>query len=203
MNFYNRIKKLEAQNRRRLAVWTYLRNGICAPFKRPYTTVFPLFVIALALIAWHKRTDIPLLGGSSDPVLAKLWEYSISAAILVLAVTFFLLSLAFIGKPKGAKKIENSLALAKFVDRYGRPPILISNEKIKHSNVMIWEFHSRGVEKNRWEDEKSAIEDVLNIRYVEDVKYGGRRGNNRNYIVLTVAFGANSLNRGPLYDDEL
>lgn len=203
MNIYNRVKKLEAQNRRRLAVWTYLRNGICAPFKRPYTTMFPLFVIALALIAWHKRTDIPLLGGSSDPLLAKLWEYSISAVILVLAVTFLLLSLVFIGKPREAKRIENSLALAKIVDRYGYPPILIDSKKAKYGNVKIWEFYSRGIPRESWEGEKSAIEDVLNIRYVEDVRYGGRKGNNRNYIVLTVALGANSLNRGPLYDDEL
>lgn len=203
MSIYNRIKKLEAQQRRRYATWAYLRNGVCAPFKRPYTVVFPLFVISLAFIVWHKRTDIPLLGGNSDPILAKLWEYSISAAVLVLAVTFFLLSLVFIGRPRGAKIIENGLALAKVVDRYGYPPILVDSQKSKYGNIKIWEFYSRGIPKERWEEEKSAIEDVLNIRYVEDVKYGGHKGNNRNYIVLTVAFGANSLDRGPLYDDEL
>lgn len=203
MNFYKRIKKLEAQQRRRYATWAYLRNGVCAPFKRPYTVIFPLFVIVLAFIAWHKRTDIPLLGGSSNPMLAKLWEYSISAAIVVLAVTFFLLSLVLIGRPRGAKRIENGLALAKVVDRYGYPPILVDSRKATHGNVKIWEFYSRGIPREHWEGEKTAIEDVLNVRFVEGIKYGRRGGNNRNYIVLTVAHGANILSRGPLYDDEL
>lgn len=203
INFAERAREYEAKKRRQHATRAYLRNGICALFRRPFTALLPLSILLLAVIVWNKRDDIPLPGGNNDPVLTVVWLYAVSAAIITLAVAFIMVSFTIMGKPKRAKYIESGLALVGIVDRYGCAPVLVNSKRVKNSRVRVLTFFSRGISKERWQGEKAAIEDVLNARYLEDVRYGGRKANNSNYIVLTVAPGAGNIKRGAIYDDEL
>ena len=53
-------------------------------------------------------------------------------------------------------------------------------------------------------DQEETPNYVLNVRWIEEARYGGRCGDNGNYIILTVASGKGAAGRGEaLYDDEL
>jgi len=137
------------------------------------------------------------------PLMVALWALVIILVIVVLAIFLLFGLLVTIGTPRRAKEIEASLVHVALIDRYGFGPILVSNRGICHTDITSLTFLSRGISKEAWEKKRKDIEDRLNVHYVEEIKYGGKNGSNRNYIILTVAPGINEGRAELLYDDEL
>lgn len=202
IDFFARTKKLEAEKRRRNIFWLRLRYGVLAIVRQPWKLIFPVLLLLLSVLAWGNRAKIPLPGGNGDPALVALWECAVALLIIMFSALLLLGLAVVLGTPPHAKKIDAALVHVDLVDCYGSGPALISSQRTKGTDIRIMEFLSYGISKEKWERKQSDIEDVLNVHYVERMRYGGRKGNNRNYIVLTVAPGAGAKRAEPLYDDE-
>lgn len=179
-----------------------LSNGVRELIKRPWKLAPLLALVVLFVIAWNHRGKVAFT--TAIPAINAAWAYVVEILIVMLAVLAVLGLLALLGTPYQAKQIEAALAHAFVVDRYGSPPVLVSWQRDKATGISTMVFFTRGTSKEAWERKRRDIEDVLNVRYVEDEQYGGKNSDNSNYIVLTVASGAGTAGRGEtLYDDEL
>ena len=191
-----------ARQQNRALLWLRLSNGVHELIKRPWKLASLLALFALFLFTWNNRNKVAFT--TSIPMLNVIWAYVVEILIVMLATLTALGLLALMGTPYQAKRIEAALAHASVVDRYGSPPILVSLRHDKVTGISTMVFFSRGISKEAWEGKRRDIEDILNVRWIEDARYGGRRGNNGNYIAITVASGARATERGEtLYDDEL
>ena len=192
-----------AKQRNRAILRLRLSNGIRELIRHPWKLAPLLTLVALWLIAWGNREKVVLT--SSSPLLCTTWRYVV--AILIVEFSAFSLFglLVVLGTPHQARQTEAGLSHIALVDCLGFPPLLVSWQRNKQSKQIITlTFYSRGISRELWESKRRDVEDVLNVRWIEDVRYGGRRGDNGNYIVLTVASGAGTAGRGEmLYDDEL
>lgn len=191
-----RVERMERERRRRAVMLSRLRINV----RRPVNLAIVVLVLALGGSAstWIK---LPFPGGDGFPGLVMVWDYTISLLILILSMLSSVVILTM--PPLNAKNIESGLEHIKLVDRYGLSPVLISSYSLKQTNIRQLFFYSRGIGKEVWEKRRQAIEDVLNVHYVSPIQYGGKNGNNRNFIVLVVAPGAETKREEPLYDDEL
>lgn len=196
MNINDRVRELEEQRRRRAV----MASRFCSNIRHLANLATAILVLALGWFAgtWVK---IPFPGDDTYPVLVTIWDYAVMLLVWILSVLFTLAILAM--PPLHAKSIESGLQHIALIDRYGFSPALVSNQGLKHSNIRELRFYSRGISKEIWTKRQAAIEDVLNVHWIEEPQYGGRKRNNRNYIVLIVAPGAESKRKEPLYDDEL
>lgn len=185
----------------RLRIWA----GVQSLFVRPWKWVFIVLLFCIFLFLWSMRAAmIQPFTNSSFVLLSTICGYAVSAAIPLLFVVFLLGLLSLLGTPFHARTIEEKLRHIRLVDRYDNPPALISYRRIKNTAASIMAFYSPGVGRERWEGRSTAIQDALNIHFVEPINYGGRHNNNRNMIILTVAPGAGGISRkGTVYDDEL
>lgn len=190
------------RQRNKARLWGHLSNGFRELIRHPWKLA-PLFALAaLCLLAWSNRGRVALT--SPIPLFSTLWAYAIDALIVLLSVIALLATLVALGTPYQSKQIEESLALGRVVDRHGFPPILLSRRCDKNDKITIitLTFYSHGISKELWEERKQKIEEVLNMHWTEDVKYGGRLNNNGKYIILTVANGTEIVERGEtLYED--
>lgn len=199
-----RLRGIFAQERRKVVVRSRLWHGLKRLFQQPWTLVFPLLLAVAAVLTWHNTDKLPLPGGSEAiPEMALLWQLVLSALIVVLSALLFLGLLSLLGTPRRAKKIDNALSHAGLVDRYGLAPALLHVQPVKGTAAKKMMFYSKGVPLTRWEEREGDISDALNVHFVEPPAYGGKKGSNRNYIVLTVAPGAGNQPTPALYDDEL
>lgn len=164
--------------------------------------IIPVLLYVLAFVwAWNMReVFLPQVDNS---VMLTLYQYGVAAAIILLFGSLFLVLLLVLTRPRRANQYESALIQIGFAPHNGLPPTLIARLPIKYSQVYRLVFYSLGVSMREWVTHKEDIEDALNLHYVEAPQYGGRNGNNRNIIVLTVAPGVGSNNTAALYDDEL
>lgn len=200
-----RLRGIFAQERRKVVVRSRLWHGFKRLFQQPWTLAFPLLLAIAAVLAWHNTDKLPLPGGNEAiPEMVILWQLVLRALVVVLTVLAFLLLLALLGTPCRAKKIDNALSHAGLVDRYGLAPALLYVQPVKDTAAIRKViFYSKGVPLTRWVEQEGDISDALNVHFVEPPAYGGKKGNNRNYIVLTVAPGAGNQPTPVLYDDGL
>ncbi len=196
MNINDRVRELEEQRRRR----DVMVSRLCANIKRPVSWIATVLALVSGWLACA-YVRIPFPGVGNLPGLVMIWDYAIMLLILLLSTLAALAILTM--PPLHAKNIESGLQHIALIDRYGFSPALVSNQGLKHSNIRELRFYSRGIAKEIWTKRQAAIEDVLNVHWIEEPQYGGRKRNNRNYIVLIVAPGAESKRKEPLYDDEL
>lgn len=195
----NTPHKIEAQVRRQVVSRTRLWCGLKRLFLEPRTLVFPLLLVVAAVLAWHNTDKLPL--HSSIPEMELLGKFALSAMVVVLSALLFFGLLSLLGTPRRAKKIDAALFHIGLVDRYDLGPALLSSRRVKGSSVQVLEFWSKGISLEAWEDKRRAIEDVLNVHMVEAPTYGGRKGNDRRRIRLTVAPGADNQPTAALYED--
>lgn len=161
-----------------------------------------LLLCAAFAVAWNMRGNLVPFDGNS-PLLLTIYGYII--AFLIPAVFVLLLAglLLLLTKPKQAGKMEDCFLQIGLVDHCGYPPTLISRKRVKNTSVNIMVFYSLGIGREMWEKRIGDIQDALNIHFVEPIKYSGRKGRNRNLIVITAAPGAVTRREDTLYDDEI
>lgn len=198
--YINTPHKMEAQIRRKVAARSRLWHGLKRLFLEPWTLVLPLLLVVATAFAWHHTDKLPL--HSSIPEMELLGQFALSALVVVFSVLALWGLLVLLGTPRRARKIDAALLHIGLVDRYDLGPALLSAQRVKGSSVQVLEFWSKGISLEAWEDKRRAIEDVLNVHMVEAPTYGGRKGNDRRRIRLTVAPGADNQPTATLYEDD-
>lgn len=189
---------------KRTAISRRMRTGVCELFRHPWNIAILILAVALFYVLWRIRNVIPIPADATEvPLLAGVYRGTIAVLIILLFVVLVMGLLIAFGTPRSAAKIERSLVLVGLTDRYDCGPILVGNERIKGTSIRLLTFFSFGISREIWERRQQAIEDVLNVRWIGSPEYGGRRGDNRNYIVLKVAPGTEAPPKEVLYDDEL
>ncbi len=164
--------------------------------------VVPVLLYVLTFV-WIWNTREEFLPQFDNPTILSLCQYGVATAIILLFGSLFLVLLLVLSRPRRANQYESGLIQIDFAPHNGVPPTLIARLPIKYSQVYRLVFYSLGVSMKDWVARKEDIEDVLNLHYVEAPQYGGKNGNNRNLIVLTVSPGVGTNNTAVLYDDEL
>ena len=195
-------RKYIERHRNRVLLRLRLSNGVRELTKRPWKLALLLALVVLVVLAWENRGKVAF--ATAIPAISAVWAYVVEILIVMLAMLAVLGLLVLLGTPCQAKRIEAAMAHACVTDCYGFPPILVSWHRDKSTGISTMAFFSRGISKEAWERKRRDIEDVLNVRWIEEARYGGKRGDNGNYITLTVASGTGAAGRCEvLYDDEL
>lgn len=205
MSFTELSRETASRRRRQAIVWLRVRYGIAALFQRPWCAgLFAMFLIA-SYIAWDKRDQIIALLdlNNGGPLLSLIYGYAVSALFVALFLLLLIGMLMRFGTPKQAKDFELRLLQIGLKDLFDHGPVLVKRKKQRSSSVECMTFFSRGVSKEMWEQNRTSVEDALNVSWVEMPRYGGKRGANRNYIVLTVVPGTGPVRKETLYDDDL
>lgn len=103
-----------------------------------------------------------------------------------LSVGGFIVLIVFLGTPKGAKRINQSLNIVGLVNHAGQSPLLL--KRYKENSITIMEFEPNGIPLSDWDDKKEDIETALNM-HVENIRYG----KSRDKIVLQAISGNENL----------
>ncbi|MBQ4517328.1 MAG: DNA translocase FtsK [Clostridia bacterium] len=103
-----------------------------------------------------------------------------------LSIGGFIVLIVFLGTPKEAKKINQSLNIVGLVNHAGQSPLLL--KRYKENSITIMEFEPNGIPLSDWDDKKEDIETALNM-HVENIRYGKSRAK----IVLQTISGNENL----------
>jgi hypothetical protein len=192
---------LIAQKRRtRTILWLRLRSGIKDAVTKPWKGILVLSLCAAFIFLWNIRDK--LVPFHSDiKLLSTVWGYIVSVFIPLIFLLLLMGLLSLLGTPFRAKAFEEILLQIGFADRHGHAPVLISCKRIKGTAVSVMSFYSLGVGMERWRNEIESILDAIDMHLVRPIRYGGKKGRNRNIIVITAAPGAETRREDTLYDE--
>jgi len=171
-------------------------SRFCTNIKCPVRLTLALMLLIAGMVSCG-LAKIPFPGDDTYPELVMFWDCSTRLFIFILFL--FATVALLILPPRQAAKVEAALVHIGLIDRYDLGPILVSCQQIGHSSANRLTFYCRGIARKMWEKRQPAIEDVLNVHYLEPPKYG----KNRNFVVLVVAPGVESKRKESLFDDEL
>ena len=119
---------------------------------------------------------------------------AIISAALIMLITILVLIL--IGKPKGAKSMNNNLHRIGLVNQSNEAPILLGRTKSKdNSRMEILTFISYGIPVHIWIDNQEKIESALNLR-IDTIE----EGKNCRQIVVRCVSGKYSLPEKLVWD---
>ena len=175
-----------------------LKYGVLEIVRHPWKLLFLIAIFIAFVFIWHNRNFFDI----DVPLLSQVYHIAIDMLIFIVGVLTLIGAIILIGTPINAKDTERRLLRIGFDDQFGSPPILLNTQKIKGTKAQRMIFFSLGLSKQKWIDRQHDIEDTLNITLLSEPVYGGRKNNNRNYIVLIVAKGDIQHKRSTLYDDE-
>ena len=192
---------LQAQyNRKR--IYSRMRLGISRLFSSPGYLTVPALLIVLLFILWKHRWNIFPVNHVPE-VLLPVFQIAISTAVIFIPLVFLLGFLELLGN--GTARRDEAAIMMAFSEkdlRYGAP-LLLRSKRIKGTRVAVKEFYSR-IPLQTWMEKKDAISDNMNIHLVSPyMEYGGKRGDNGNYIRIYTAPGRKRPERGTLYDTEI
>ncbi len=191
--------KYLTQRRNRLLQYFRLRLGVQQLlFNKPMLNILliPIFVLLFLL---GKEKDKAMSLFNVPEVLFSAFRFSVSFMAIMIPLLLLLFILETIGKLT-ARKEEVALLIAfSPKDLRNGCPILMSKKRLKETNVIRREYYS-DIPLHIWEEKKNAIADAMNIRFVEEIQYGGRANGKR--IVLYTTSGRKAEGRGKLYDEE-
>ena len=192
---------LQAQyNRKR--IYSRMRLGISRLFSSPGYLTVPALLIVLLFILWKHRWNIFPVNHVPE-VLLPVFRIAISTAVIFIPLVFLLGFLELLGN--GTARRDEAAIMMAFSEkdlRYGAP-LLLRSKRIKGTRVAVTEFYSR-IPLQTWMEKKDAISDNMNIHLVSPyMEYGGKRGDNGNYIRIYTAPGRKRPERGTLYDTEI
>lgn len=197
-NLNERVRQLTIQQHNRAIMRNRLVYGLKSFRRRPWMMTLPLLLVAFTIFICCNLDNAPFPFSANTPELLRLWKAIAALLTITLGILLLWGLLVVLGTPHKARSVDNSLEHIGLVDRYGIGPALVSHQKVTEQVVRMT-FYSKGIGMERWVQRQGAISDVLTCHFVEPIAYG----KSSNYIVLTVAPGAESHRDNLLYDDEL
>lgn len=175
-----------------------IRLGILQMIYKPFLNVLLIPIVIVTAYIWIKQ-DVFFSLLNVPNILFPIYRYTFIALAIILPVIFLLVVNETIGNVT-AKKDEADLQEA-FTEQEQRNgfPILMDKKRIKGSNVTMREFYTE-ISMKIWLDRQEEIADLMNVHFVEKLKYGGKSNGRR--IVMYTAQGRENTSRGKLYDEE-
>ena len=174
-------------------VFLYVMGAIKKIIKNhKYLITFSIYVITMLLIwfwiSFVQTFKVPFLQQQFNVMVA------IISAALIMLITILVLIL--IGKPKGAKSMNNNLHRIGLVNQSNEAPILLGRTKSKdNSRMEILTFISYGMPVHIWIDNQEKIESALNLR-IDTIE----EGKNCRQIVVRCVSGKYSLPEKLVWD---
>ena len=188
--------------RRRRVYLLRLQTGLSGFAKAPWKIIPILLLCGLSMAVWDNRSQIKPFSVDNH-LLTAIYNYAVALLIPLVSIVLLAGVLLLLTWPKRAGTYEDCLRQMGLVDRYGNPPALICQNRVKGTEASIMAFYSLGIGREIWEKHSADIQDALNVHFLEPIKYGGRNERNRNIIIITVAPGAEIQRKDVLYDDEI
>ena len=180
----NTQNKFEVERDARLK-YQFLRfkMGILNIFFKKWTwvAIVAYIFIAIALKYW-----LDTLTYDASDIGMKINNIGFRMMFPFLSIGGFIVLIVFLGTPKGAKKINQSLNIVGLVNHAGQSPLLLKS--YKEYGITIMEFDPNGIPLSDWEDKKEDIETALNM-HIENIQYG----KSRDKIVLQAISGNENL----------
>lgn len=180
----NTQNKFELERDARLK-YQFLRfkTGIYNIIHKKWTWVAVVLYIALAIIIKHLLDNWSY---DASDIGMTINNIGFKMLFPFLSVGGFIVLIVFLGTPKGAKRINQSLNIVGLVNHAGQSPLLLKS--YKEYGITIMEFVPNGIPLSDWEDKKEDIETALNM-HVENIRYG----KSRDKIVLQTISGNKNL----------
>ena len=181
MNTQNKFE-LERDNRLKYQFLRF-KIGILNIFCKKLTW---LAVVAYILTAIILKYKLDTWTYDESDIGMKINNIGFRMMFPFLSIGGFIVLIVFLGTPKGAKKINQSLNIVGLVNHAGQSPLLL--KRYKEYGITIMEFDPNGIPLSDWEDKQENIETALNM-HVENIRYG----KSRDKIVLQAISGNENL----------
>lgn len=199
MNHINADKYLH-RKRNRNKLYFRLRLGLQQLVLRPYNMAVPILLIFLLTKLWQLKWKF--LPYKAIPLsLLPIYQYIISFGTVLIPLVFLLGFLHFLGEITARQDESNLIVAFTEKDLRNGHPILVSRKKFQ-GDVTIREFYTN-IPLKIWVARKEEISDIMNIHFVTEIEYGGKKRDNGNRIILYTAPTRKRIDRGQLYDSEL
>ncbi len=178
-----------------------IRLGFFQFVHKPVLNLLWLFVVAFTVVITILKNEIVEIT-NIPPIIKPIFNITINLFVFLIPALLILALLERIGELT-ARRDEAKLMIAfSAKDLRNGCPILISKRKAKDTeDVTVREFYSN-IPYDAWIEKKESIADAMNIHFVEDIQYGGKKSNNGKRIVIKTAKGRKPTDRGVLYDEE-
>ena len=155
----------------------------------PALNILWIPIIALVIgIFWKKDDAIAYLVRDMDnPEILYLILNSVIIFFTILLPLLVIFAIFEMVGELSARWSESCLVVAFSAKdlRHGHP-ILIDKYTIKGTGVTVREFYSP-IPYKTWVEKQDAIADAMNVHFVEEIKYGGKKNNDGNKIIITTA----------------
>ena len=91
---------------------------------------------------------------------------SLRVIIVVVAAVFVLLLFIYLlGKPRGAKRMNDDFKRAGMVNHTGEAPLLLSKKSLPdNERVKVFELYSAGIPSDLWQERLGELESALNLK---------------------------------------
>ncbi len=198
--------KYMIQRRNRLENYLRLRLGVQQLLSKPLLNIVLIPIVVLLFVILWKEKEKAICLFHVPEVLLSAYRFSVAFIAVAIPLLLLLLILDYIGKFT-ARKDEVALMIAfSPKDLRNGCPILMSKKKLKIDNnkktnvIIIRREYYSNIPLHIWEENKDAIADAMNVRFLEKIQYGGRANGKR--IVIYTSSGRKAENREKLYDEE-
>lgn len=85
--------------------------------------------------------------------------------VVVIAMFVLLLYIYLLGKPYGAKQMNDDFKRAGMVNHTGEAPLLLSKNSLpENKRVKVYEFYTAGIPFSLWQDRLGELESALNLK---------------------------------------
>lgn len=177
-----------------------IRLGFFQFVHKPVLNLLWLFVVTFTVVITILKNEIVEIT-NIPPIIKPIFNITINLFVFLIPALLILALLERIGELT-ARRDEAKLMIAfSAKDLRNGCPILISKRKAKGTDVTVREFYSN-IPYDVWIEKKESIADAMNVHFVEDIQYGGKKSNNGKIIVIKTAKGRKPTDRGVLYDEE-
>ena len=161
--------------------------------------IWVLFAVGFVLLIKVKKKYIANM--DVYPMFETVFSTCMKAIIIIFPIICAIGLIQFIGFCFAIKdEADMEIVFGDKRDVKNQPPVLISKKKDRKSGVIKREFYTT-IPMERWQENKEAICDRLDVHLIGDITYGGRKKNKGNHIYFESAKGRNPKERGVLYDD--
>ena len=187
------------QRRNRIKQCLRIRLGILQIIHMPILNILFVPIVILAMAIWKVKEKVFALIDIPE-ILFPICNFAFNFFAVMLPILIIFFWLEVIGNMTARKDEQNLAEAFDNHDLRNGCPILMNKKRIKGSNVIMREFYSSGIPMKVWVEKQENIADVMNVHFVEPLRYGGKSNGRR--IVMYTAPGRETVSKGILYDDE-
>ncbi len=137
--------------------------GIDEIKKRKWKIIFPVVYVIVICLIW--LIGVEYVGKFDNYTFPQMYKWIFHTCLFEISIIGTLAILMYWGgSNKECQKIEKNFIENKFIDKRGKPPMVLSKKREKHG--FIFEFYSCGMSQDEYEKQKGLIEVVLGVKII-------------------------------------